>query len=405
MTTNLSRFVLANMTPEARGRLLLRAEADLGGYLDKVRPIIDEVRQRGDAALSEFAKQLDGAPVPADGIRVTEAELDRGCANVPAELAKAILYARDNILRYHQTQLPKPMMLTPVAAGVLAGERWGPIPSVACYVPRGKGSFPSVCLMTLIPAVVAAWHRIRTGREPATGDGADSHAAWFLAMLEGTTPSPDVARVMDLALTLHADHEFNASTFAARVAVATRADLHSAIVAAIATLKGPSHGGANEDVLLMLREIGDPAKAEAFVDARLGTRGTLSRQQRTDPKSRMPGFGHRVYRVDDARARVLRGMAKSLAEATGRQRLFEVAERVYDTMRARTTLPVNVDFFSAVVYDALNIPPDLCTSIFAIGRVAGWCAHAMEQYADNRLIRPRADYTGPQPRSLPAAGR
>jgi 2-methylcitrate synthase len=259
-------------------------------------------------------------------------------------------------------------------------------------------------LMTLIPAVVAAWHRIRTGREPVMGERADSHAAWFLAMLEGTTPAPEVARVMDLALTLHADHEFNASTFAARVAVATRADLHSAIVAAIATLKGPSHGGANEDVLLMLREIGDPAKAEGFVEARLGTRGTLSRQQRTDPKSRMPGFGHRVYRVDDARARVLRGMAKSMAEATGRQRLFEVAERVYDTMRARTTLPVNVDFFSAVVYDALNIPPDLCTSIFAIGRVAGWCAHAMEQYADNRLIRPRADYTGPQPRSLAAVG-
>jgi citrate synthase len=259
-------------------------------------------------------------------------------------------------------------------------------------------------LMTLIPAVVAAWHRIRTGREPVSGEGAESHAAWFLGMLEGTPPSPDVARVMDLALTLHADHEFNASTFAARVAVATRADLHSAIVAAIATLKGPSHGGANEDVLLMLREIGDPAKAEGFVEARLGTRGSLSRQQRTDPKSRMPGFGHRVYRVDDARARVLRGMAKSMAEATGRQRLFEVAERVYDTMRARTTLPVNVDFFSAVVYDALNIPPDLCTSIFAIGRVAGWCAHAMEQYADNRLIRPRADYTGPQPRSLAGAG-
>jgi len=195
----------------------------------------------------------------------------------------------------------------------------------------------------------------------------------------------------------------NASTFAARVAVATRADLHSAIVAAIATLKGPSHGGANEDVLLMLREIGDPARAESFVEDRLGTRGTLSRQQRTDPKSRVPGFGHRVYRVDDARARVLRGMAKSMAEATGRQRLFEGAERVYDTMRARTTLPVNVDFFSAVVYDALNIPPDLCTSIFAIGRVAGWCAHGMEQYADNRLIRPRADHTGPQPRSLAAA--
>jgi citrate synthase len=259
-------------------------------------------------------------------------------------------------------------------------------------------------LMTLIPAVVAAWHHLRTGGEPietATG----THAAWFLALLEGREPAAEVARVLDVILTLHADHEFNASTFAARVAVATRADLHAAIVAAIATLKGPSHGGANEDVLLMLHEIGDPARAEAFVESRLGTREALSRQQRTDPKSRIPGFGHRVYRVDDARARVLRGMAKSMAEATGRQRLFEVAERVYDAMRARTSLPVNVDFFSAVVYDALGIPADLCTSIFATGRIAGWCAHALEQYADNRLIRPRADYTGAAPRPMPAATR
>jgi citrate synthase len=259
-------------------------------------------------------------------------------------------------------------------------------------------------LVTLIPAVVAAWHRLRTGREPvpsATG----THAAWFLALLEGREPAAEVARVLDVILTLHADHEFNASTFAARVAVATRADLHAAIVAAIATLKGPSHGGANEDVLLMLHEIGDPARAEAFVDRRLGTRGALSRQQRTDPKSRIPGFGHRVYRVDDARARVLRDMAKSMAAATGRARLFEVAERVYDAMRARTSLPVNVDFFSAVVYDALGIPADLCTSIFATGRIAGWCAHALEQYADNRLIRPRADYTGPAPRPRPPVSR
>ena len=238
-----------------------------------------------------------------------------------------------------------------------------------------------------------------------TAPAGGSHATWFLTLLEGRAPTAEVARVLDVILTLHADHEFNASTFATRVAVATRADLHAAIVAAIATLKGPSHGGANEDVLLMLHEIGDPARAEAFVESRLGTRGTLSRQQRTDPKSRMPGFGHRVYRVDDARARVLRGMAKSMAEATGRQRLFEVAERVYDAMRARTSLPVNVDFFSAVVYDALGIPADLCTSIFATGRIAGWCAHALEQYADNRLIRPRADYTGPSPRPLPATSR
>ena len=260
-------------------------------------------------------------------------------------------------------------------------------------------------LMALIPAVVAAWHRIRTGRDPVLDAQGESHAAWFLTALEGRAPSAEVAHVMDVALTLHADHEFNASTFAARVAVATRADLHSALVAAIATLKGPSHGGANEDVLVMLREIADPEKAEAFVEGRLGRRETLSRQERTDPKRRMPGFGHRVYRVDDARARVLRGMAKAMAEATGRARLFAVAERVYDAMRARTTLPVNVDFFSAVVYDALGIPPDLCTSIFATGRVAGWCAHALEQYADNRLIRPLADYTGPAPRPLPASAR
>src|SRR5256712_45104 len=218
-------------------------------------------------------------------------------------------------------------------------------------------------------------------------------------------PPPARARVLDVSRTPHADHEFNASPSAGRVAVATLADLHAAVVAAIATLKGPRHGGANEDVLAMLLEIGDPARAEAFVEGRLGARAGLSKHERGDPRVRVPGFGHRVYRVDDARARGLRGMAESMAEATGRQKLFEVAERVYDAMRARTPLPVNVDFFSAVVYDALGIPPDFCTSIFAVGRVAGWCAHALEQFADNRLIRPRAEYVGAAPRSLAADQR
>src|SRR5881296_717472 len=233
----------------------------------------------------------------------------------------------------------------------------------------------------------------------------ETHAAYFLELLEGRAPSREVARVLDLVLTLHADHELNASTFAARVGVATLTDLHAAIVAAIATLKGPRHGGANEDVLAMLLEIGEPARAESYIEARLGARAGLSKHERGDPRVRVPGFGHRVYRVDDARARVLRGMAKSMAEATGRQKLFEVAERVYDAMRVRTPLPVNVDFFSAVVYDALGIPPDFCTSIFAVGRVAGWCAHALEQFADNRLIRPRAEYIGVAPRSLAADQR
>ncbi|HEY7538810.1 MAG TPA: citrate/2-methylcitrate synthase [Methylomirabilota bacterium] len=260
-------------------------------------------------------------------------------------------------------------------------------------------------LMTLVPETVAAWQRIRTGYSPVAAPGAASHAAYFLELLDGKAPTPEVARVLDLVLTLHADHELNASTFAARVGVATLTDLHSAIVAAVATLKGPRHGGANEDVLAMLLEIGEPSRAESYVEARLGARAGLSKQERGNPRVRMPGFGHRVYKVDDARARVLRGMARSMAEATGRQKLFEVAERVYDAMRARTSLPVNVDFFSAVVYDALGIPADFCTSIFATGRVAGWCAHALEQYADNRLIRPRTDYVGAAPRPLPAGQR
>ena len=277
--------------------------------------------------------------------------------------------------------------------------------------PDGRSNDPEATLrkafrlMTLVPETVAAWQRIRTGRMPVAALGATSHAAYFLELLEGRAPSREVAHVLDLVLTLHADHELNASTFATRVGVATLTDLHAAIVAAIATLKGPRHGGANEDVLAMLLEIGEPARAESYVEARLGARTGLSKHERGDPRVRVPGFGHRVYRVDDARARVLREMAKSMAEATGRQKLFEVAERVYDAMRARTTLPVNVDFFSAVVYDALGIPPDFCTSIFAVGRVAGWCAHALEQFADNRLIRPRADYVGSPPRPLAADQR
>ncbi len=260
-------------------------------------------------------------------------------------------------------------------------------------------------LTTLVPGVVAAWQRLRTGLEPVPADTEGSHAAHFLRLLHGRPPAPDVARVLDTILTLHADHELNASTFAVRVAVATLADLHAALVAAIATLKGPRHGGANEDVLAMLLEIGDPERAEAYVAARLDAHARGTRAERADPRIRVPGFGHRVYRVDDARARVLRQMAEAMAEATGHARLFAAAEGVYAAMTARTGLPVNVDFFSAVVYHALGIPGDLCTSIFAVGRVAGWCAHALEQYADNRLIRPRAEYTGLPPRELAAHSR
>jgi citrate synthase len=255
-------------------------------------------------------------------------------------------------------------------------------------------------LTALVPGIVAAWQRLRTGLAPVSAEPEGSHAAHFLHVLHGRPATPDVAKVLDTILTLHADHELNASTFAVRVAVATLADLHAAVVAAIATLKGPRHGGANEDVLAMLLEIGDPDRAEAYVATRLDAHARGTRAERADARNRVPGFGHRVYRVDDARARVLRQMAKTMAEATGHARIFAVAEAVYAAMAARTGLPVNVDFFSAVVYHALGIPGDLCTSIFAIGRVAGWCAHALEQYADNRLIRPRAEYVGVPPREL-----
>jgi 2-methylcitrate synthase len=258
----------------------------------------------------------------------------------------------------------------------------------------------AVRLTALMPAVVAAWQRLRSGLEPAPVEVGGSHAAYFLRLLHDRAPAPEVGRVLDTVLTLHADHELNASTFAVRVGVATLADLHSTVVAAIATLKGPRHGGANEDVLAMLLEIGEPDRAEAYVAARLDAHARGSRSERANPRARIPGFGHRVYRVDDPRARVLRHMAQTMAEATGHQRLFETAERVGAAMKVRTALPVNVDFFSAVVYHALGIPGDLCTSVFAIARVAGWCAHALEQYADNRLIRPRADYVGVPPREL-----
>jgi len=260
-------------------------------------------------------------------------------------------------------------------------------------------------LTAQIPVMVAAWHHLRQGREPVPPRQEGNTAEHFLYMLTGKPPTPLAARTMDMILVLHADHELNASTFAARVAAATFSDLHSAIVAALATLKGPRHGGANEDVLAMLLEIGDPGKAEKYILDKLAKRAALSKEERAKPEARIPGFGHAVYKVDDPRAGVLRDMARQVSAESGTQMVFQTAVKVYETMRHDTTLPVNVDFFSAVVYHALGIPIDLCTSIFASARISGYCAHLMEQYHE-RLIRPRARYTGPPPRPfVPLAAR
>ncbi|HLZ73334.1 MAG TPA: citrate/2-methylcitrate synthase [Dehalococcoidia bacterium] len=253
------------------------------------------------------------------------------------------------------------------------------------------------------PLIVGAFYRLRSGKEPVAPAPSDSIAASLLRAVLGTAPSAEAERAIDAALILHADHELNASTFAARVAAATETDLHAAITAACAVLKGPKHGGANEDVLVMLEEIGAPDRAEVYVKQKLAWRETLPPAERQMIKARFSGFGHRVYKVDDPRAAHLRRMAAVLADSDARTaNWLAIADRVRAIMAAEKGLKVNVDFYSALVYQSLGIPVDLNTSLFAVSRMAGWTAHALEQYANNRLIRPRAEYTGARGRHVPA---
>jgi citrate synthase len=237
-------------------------------------------------------------------------------------------------------------------------------------------------LMNLVPATVAAWQRIRTGREPVAARAGGSHAANFLYMLDGTEPSAEVARILDVILTLHADHEFNASTFAARVTAATLSDVHSAVVSGIGALKGPLHGGANEQVMLMVEKIKDPAKADAWIHKAL-----------TD-KARIMGFGHRVYRVEDPRAKHLKRLALELGQQVGDTSKVQILDTVVRVVGAEKHIFPNVDLYSGAAYAAMGISTDQFTPIFAMSRIAGWTAHVLEQHGNNRLIRPRSDYTG-----------
>jgi citrate synthase len=245
----------------------------------------------------------------------------------------------------------------------------------------------SVRLTAQLASLVATWGRMQKGDNPVAPDPAMGHAANFLYMLNGERPSPTAVRAMDIALTLHADHELNASTFAARVAAATLTDVHSAVVAGIGTLKGPLHGGANADVMKMLLDVGSdatPERVDAFI------RGKLAR------KEKISGFGHRVYRTEDPRAMHLRRMSRELGERAGNTKWFEISERIEAIVRGEKKLYANVDFYSASAYYTMGIAIDLYTPIFAVSRVAGWTAHVLEQYANNRLIRPRAEYVGPE---------
>lgn len=241
----------------------------------------------------------------------------------------------------------------------------------------------AVRLQAQLPAVVAAFARIRAGNDPISLQPGHCLAYNFLYMLTGEEPSPLSVAVMDKVLILHADHELNASTFAARVTVATLSDMYSGVISAIGALKGPLHGGANEAVMMMLEEIGDEERVDDYILSKLNS------------KEKIMGFGHRVYKNGDPRAKHLQKISRELGEVYSNLNLYEMSARIETLVAGQKGLRPNIDFYSASVYTMLGIPRDLFTPIFAVSRVSGWIAHILEQLDNNRIIRPRAAYTGP----------
>ena len=263
------------------------------------------------------------------------------------------------------------------------------VSALGAFDPEAEDASPEALLRTSrrltaqMATLVAGIDRVRSGEQPVPPDASLSHAANLLYMLRGKRPSDADARALDIALVLHADHEFNASTFAARVAASTLAELHGAITAALATLKGPLHGGANEAVMRMLEAIGSPERAQGYV------------REAFAAKRKVMGFGHAVYKTEDPRATQLRRISRELGEAAGDTKWFGISERLEAVVKAEKGLYANVDFYSASAYRVLGIPTDLFTPLFAVSRIAGWTAHVREQLANNRLIRPEAEYVGP----------
>jgi citrate synthase len=241
----------------------------------------------------------------------------------------------------------------------------------------------SISITAKISVITAYFHRARNGLDLPLIRTDLGEAAHFLYLVNGTEPTAEAARTLDVAYVLHADHGMNASTFSARVTIATLSDMYSAITSAIGTLKGPLHGGANEGVIHMLQEIGSEDKVDAWVEEKL------------EQKKKIMGIGHRVYKVLDPRAPHLREMAILLSNQLGEPKWIRMSERIASIMKERKGLNANVDFYSATVYYSMGIPTDLFTPIFAIARTAGWTGHVMEQLADNRLYRPLSEYTGP----------
>jgi citrate synthase len=264
------------------------------------------------------------------------------------------------------------------------------VSAASAYDPDGWDSSPeanerkAIRLIARTPTFLAMYHRLRTGQEIVPPHPKLPHAANFLYMLTGVEPSVEDADALDRTFLLYADHTMNASTFTARIIASTLADMHSAITGAIAALKGPLHGGANEESMKMLEEVGTPDRAEAYV------KDLLAR------KEKVMGFGHAVYKTMDPRARILKRLSRETGERHGDLRWYEVSEAIEEVTLREKGLNPNVDFYAASVYHVLGIPTDLMTPIFAVARMAGWTAHVREQYADNRVIRPDSEYIGPR---------
>ena len=306
----------------------------------------------------------------------TRAELD-SFVEFMIEQREADKFISDVMPTLAQQTSPMSMLRTSVSAA-------------SAYDPDGWDSSPeanerkALRLVGRTPTFLAQYHRLRTGQETVDPHAKLAHAANFLYMLTGVEPSQEDADVLDTTFTLYADHTMNASTFTARIIASTLADMHSAITGAIAALKGPLHGGANEEAMKMLEEIGSPDRAEAHVKDRLAR------------KEKIMGFGHAVYRTMDPRARILKRLSKETGERHGDLRWYEISEEVERAALHEKGLNPNVDFYAASVYHVLGIPTDLMTPIFAVARMAGWTAHVREQYADNRIIRPSSEYIGPR---------
>jgi citrate synthase len=246
----------------------------------------------------------------------------------------------------------------------------------------------AVRLIAKVSALIADGWRISQGQEPIPPNATLTHAGNFLFTLTGAPPELWQTKIFDTVLVLYADHEFNASTFSARVTASTLSDLYSAVTTGIGTLKGPLHGGANEESMLMLEEIGEPGRVEAWVKEKLAR------------KAKIMGFGHRVYKTGDSRAPIMRELARSLGERAGETQWVPICEELEAVMAREKNLCANVDLYVAVVFRLMGFPAALNPSIFALSRVAGWCAHVIEQQAHNRLIRPRSNYTGPALRKI-----